>query len=308
MHRNIEVTVDPANTAAVVAALNRHPYVMGLSLLPGASVKPAGDLVLVQVLNRGTDDVLSIIQKESGTRPFSITTAEVASMIDPARQKVINKDVDEAIWEEVEAGLRHNGRLTPNFILLMAIGGIITAIGFVSDVQNQVIAFIAASIIAPGLEPLAKLPLGLVLRKRECLLFGLRASVVGYSVILIAAIGTFFLLQQLGEATPQLFLEDDFTKSLCSVKPKDWVLSIAASAASILMYLSYRRNVIAGPLIALILVPAACAIGISLLLGEWEIAGRISRRLGAELLVTIAVGALVIYLKQLMVHKRKPLV
>ena len=308
MHRTIEATVDPAKTAAIVAALTRHPHVMGLSLLPGASLKPVGDLVQIQVLNRGTDDVLSIIQKESASSPFSISTAEIASLIDPDRQEVINKDVDEAVWEEVEAGLRHNGRLTPNFLLLMAIGGIITAIGFVSDMQNQVIAFIAASIIAPGLEPLAKLPLGIVLRKRECLFLGFRASITGYSVMLLAATATFYLLQQLGDATPQLFLEGEFTKSLCSIKPKDWGMSIAASAASILMYLSYRRNVIAGPLIALILIPATCATGISLLLGEWEMAGQISKRMGAELLVTVGVGILVIYLKQLMVHKRKPIV
>ncbi len=104
----------------------------------------------------------------------------------------------------------------------MAIGGIIAAIGFVSDVQNQVISFVAASVIAPGLEPLAKLPLGIVLRQRECLLFGLRAFVVGYSLMLLSAIITFYLLQQLGDADPQLFLENDFTKSLRSIKPKDW--------------------------------------------------------------------------------------
>lgn len=308
MHRNIEATISPDCTPAITVALQKHEQVIGVTILPGASVKPGGDILQIQVLNRGTDDVLSIIKDISGSKGYSIVTSEVASIIDPKNEAIINNDVDEAIWEEVETGLRHNGRLTTNFVLLMAIGGVITAVGFISDIQTQVIAFIAASIIAPGLEPLAKLPLGIVLRKRKCLIFGLRSSIVGYGVILVAATATFYCLLRTGDATPALFLEDDCTQSLLSMKPKDWFLSVAAAAASIIMYLSYRRNVIAGPLIALIFIPAVSAIGISMLLGEWMMALLIGKRFGIEVLVTIVVGAAFIYLKKLTVHKRLPLV
>ncbi len=309
MHRSIEATLVPARTPGIVDQLQRNPDVVSLSLSRGTSLKPAGDDVLqVHVLNKGIDAVLAAIRDGSGPAPYSITTAEVASIIAPLQQRIIADDVDEAVWEEVEAGLRHNGRLTPNFMLLMAIGAIITVVGFVADVQLQVIAFIAASIIAPGLEPIAKIPLGLVLRRRECLLFGLRSSFIGYGIILLTAAAAFSVLRAAGDATAAGFLEDGMTQSMQQMTPKDWMLSVAGASASILMYLSYRRNVISGPLIALIFIPAVAAAGIALTLGEWAVALRLLGRFGIEVLVTVGTGAAFIYLKQKAVHRRTPLV
>ncbi|MBA3439735.1 MAG: hypothetical protein H0T92_07695 [Pyrinomonadaceae bacterium] len=63
----------------------------------------------------------------------------------------------------METGLRHQGRMNANYVVLMALGGAIAAFGLVSEPAPQAIAFVAASIIAPGFEPLAKIPLGLAL-------------------------------------------------------------------------------------------------------------------------------------------------
>jgi hypothetical protein len=309
MHRNLEAVIHPDVTQPILTALQDHPEVMGLSVFRGASVKPAGaDVLHIQALNKGTDAILSIIQKQSGSHSFSIATAEIASLIDPEQQKAIESDVDEAMWEEIETGLRHNGRITPNFLLLMAIGGILAATGFVADDQLQVIVFIAAAIIAPGLEPLAKIPLGIVLKKRSCLVFGLRSTLVGYAVVLLGAMASFGLLQLTGDGTATQFLEDSFAQNMQETLPKDWIISTAAAAASIIMYLSYRRNVIAGPLIALVAIPATAAIGIALMIGEFETAGRIAGRLGTEMAVTVGIGMFFIWVKQRWVHKRKPLV
>jgi uncharacterized membrane protein len=251
--------------------------------------------------------VLRIISKYTSGLDFSIVTSEVASINDPKHQKEIDHDIDEAIWEEMETGLRHNGRLTINYSMLMAIGGIIAAVGFVSDLHNLVIAFVAASIIAPGLEPLAKIPLGLVLMRKDVLWTGVKASVVGYLLILLSAGLTFWLLQRLGDARPEQFLENKATLGLMELKLKDLLVSFVAAAASIIMYLSYRRNVIAGPLIALILIPATAAIGMCLSLGEWTYALDLLKRLGVDIGLIIGTGILLIYIKQKLVHKRSPI-
>lgn len=308
MHRNLEAIIHPQKTNAVLKALAELPDVIQLSVFRATSVKPAGlDVIHIQVLNSGTDAALSIIRDESEDQFFSIATAETDALINAAHSKRIEDDVDEALWEEVETGLRHNSRLTPNFLLLMAIGGILAATGFVADDQLQVIVFIAAAVIAPGLEPLAKIPLGIVLKRRRAFLYGLRSALVGYTVILLGAMASFFILQLTGDGTAAQFLEDSFTQSLQETVPKDWIISVAAASASIIMYLSYRRNVIAGPLIALVAIPATSAIGIALLIGEFALAGRIAGRLGTEVAVTIVVGMLFILAKQWWVHKRKPL-
>lgn len=78
--------------------------------------------------------------------------------MDPDQAAAVARDVDEALWEETETGLRHQGRITSNYLAPMALGGAAAAAGFLVSPTTQVIAFVAASIIAPGFEALAKLP------------------------------------------------------------------------------------------------------------------------------------------------------
>lgn len=307
MHRTIEASVSSERTDDIVKELLVHPHVVGLNVIRSVALKPPGDTLLIHVLNKGADDVMQTLTKYTAGSDFSIVTSELASISDPKNQKQIDHDIDEAIWEEMETGLRHNGRLTPNYLMLMAIGGIIATVGFVSPLHNLVIAFVAASIIAPGLEPLAKIPLGIALKKKDILWTGIKASIVGYLMIALFAALTFWLLQTFSHIKPEQFLENEATKDLMKLPLKDFLLSLAAASASIIMYLSYRTNVIAGPLIALILIPATAAIGVCLLLGEWNYALSILKRLGADIGLIICTGLVLIYTKQKFVHKRDPI-
>ncbi len=54
--------------------------------------------------------------------------------------------------------LRHQGRPTANYLVLMALGGAVAATAFVATGSPQTISLVAASIIAPGFEPLARYP------------------------------------------------------------------------------------------------------------------------------------------------------
>ena len=53
------------------------------------------------------------------------------------------------------------------------------AIGLVMEGTSQAIAFVAASIIAPGFEPIAKIPMGLALRRWDVARTGLKSAGVG---------------------------------------------------------------------------------------------------------------------------------
>ena len=230
MHRTIEASVPSSSTDAIVRELERQPHVVGLNVLRDVSVKPRGDTLLIHVLNRGADDVLRTIRAHVSGDSFSIITSEVASINDPEHQSAIDHDIDEAIWEEMETGLRHNGRLTSNYLLLMALGGVIAAVGLVSPVHHQVIAFVAASIIAPGLEPLAKLPLGIVLRRWDVAWAGIKASVVGYALLALAAGVTLPRGDASATWTAATFLEHEATHSLLHPKVTGMLVSLAAAA------------------------------------------------------------------------------
>lgn len=163
MHRTITIAVPAAATDARTADLLALGEVIGLSVSRGPSLKPPGDVVTAHVLNRGADEGLRRVARVEGA--VSVVTAEAASFIDPAHDDKVQRDRDEAVWEEMEAGLRHQGRVTPHYVALTAPGGAVAAVGLVPEPVPQVIAFVALAIISPGFEPAAKIPLGIALRR-----------------------------------------------------------------------------------------------------------------------------------------------
>lgn len=307
MHRTIEASIPSTATPAVTKALLNDTNVIHLSVYENSSLKPAGDTLVIHVLNRGTDDVLKMIGEHTEGLEFSIATAEVASLTHHSKQKEINHDVDEAIWEEMETGLRHNGRMTTNYLILMFIGGVIASVGFISEIHDLIIAFVAASIIAPGMEPLAKIPLGIALKKTDVVFTGLKATFFGYLTLIAASFLTFMVLVNFGLAKEADFTHNEVTAGMLHLRLKDILLSLAAATASIIMYLSYRTNVIAGPLIALIIIPAAAAMGISLYIQNWDFLANFSKRFMLDVLTIVIVGIICIVLKQKFVHQREPL-
>ena len=307
MHRSIQVAVQSGKTLLLLEELKQQRTVIGLNVNYNASVKPAGDVVQIYVLNRGVDDVLRIVQSHTVDDNFSIATAEISSLNAPEHQKLINDDIDEAIWEEMETGLRHNGHITSNFLILMAMGGAISALGFVVPAPEQALAFVAASIIAPGLEPLAKIPLGISLRSKDVLIAGLKASIAGYFVLMLSAAVTFNILIFTGSSSADEFLSDLFLQSLTKFQLKGMLISLSAAIASITMYLAYRRNVIAGPLVVLVIIPAVAGAAISLTIGQMSMFVELMGRFATDFLLILVSGIILIALKQKLVHKRKTL-
>jgi hypothetical protein len=308
MHRNIEITIVPTATEALCEQLVALEEVIGLSVSLGASRKPAGDIITVQVLNRGADEVLRrAAAAVASPDDLSIATAELSSIIAPAQGQTVLNDKDEAIWEEVEAGLRHQGRPTANYAALMALGGIMAAVGLVSEPVPQAVAFIASSIIAPGFEPVAALPMGVVLGRWQVVGRGLRSTLIGYSLFVLAAGLTMLLLVAAGESSAAELSANPEVHSISAPTLKALLVSACGAAAGIVIIAAYRRSVIAGALIALILMPAAALIGCGLAVGRPDLALEGLRRFGIDVAFVLVLGLLIFFLKQQLEHRRRPL-
>ena len=320
MHRTLEITVSPADTEQVCRELEPLKYVVGLSLNRGVSIKPPGDCITVHVLNRGVDEVLRRVQAITATKTgpakvdfrkqpstLSIVTAEVTSIIDPEQQTLLENDVDEGLWEEMETGLRHQGRVTSNYLALMALGGAIATIGLVSEPAPQAIAFTAASVIAPGFEPVAKIPLGLVLRRWNVVQRGLVSAGLGYMLLVIASALTMLVLLATNTVTVAEFIGNPEVEHISHPTLKEMLVSACAAAAGIVMIAAYRRTVIAGPLIALVIIPAASMIGASLAAGQSTLIWEAFERFGLDVLFIIVLGIIVFVIKQAFVHRRQTL-
>lgn len=308
MHRTISISIPSDDSQSLCDELVQLETVIGVSFPKGASIKPPGDVITVDVLNKGADDVLKLVRAASEKHELSIVTHEAASFIDPKQSDAVDRDVDEAIWEEMETGLRHQGRITTNFIVLMALGGAICAVGLVSEPAPQAIAFAAAGIIAPGFEPIAKIPLGIVLQRWNVARNGLTAALAGYAVLIASAAFVTFVLLRTGSIEIAELLSNPEIKHIAEPTLKELIVSAAGATAGMVIISAFRRSVIAGALIAVIIIPAAASIGAGIAAGKSDIIYNGFERLGVDLLLILAAGLLVFWLKQVLVHRRQPLI
>ena len=123
---------------------------IAVSVLHGASIKPPGDVVTVHVLNRGADQVMSLADAARKGGQVSASTSELSIIVDPEHERKVANDVDEALWEAAETGLRHQSQITAIYVGLMVLGGAVAATGLVVESTPQAISVVAAAIIAPG--------------------------------------------------------------------------------------------------------------------------------------------------------------
>lgn len=253
------------------------------------------------------DDILRCVGTAFESGPVSFVTAEVASMVDPERQERIENDTDEAIWEEMEAGLRHQSAITVNYLLLMALGGTVAAVGLVSPPGPQALYFAAASIIAPGLESLIKLPLILAMRDWSLLGRALKSFASGYALLMVASALTFVILQTTESASYQHFVTNEEIERIASPGATEIIVSVCGALAAVIVYSTYRRSVIAGPLMALVLIPTAAMVGMAGVAQRWDLTRQALERLSLDLALIVGCGALVFGLKQRLVHRRKSL-
>jgi hypothetical protein len=308
MHRTIEITVPPAHREELIRELQGLDDVIGLTVHEGASRKPRGDVIIVHALNRGADRVLGSADRiRQKTGSISVVTAEAGSFSDPAHHERIDKDNDESTWEEMETSLRNRGQLTFNFVALMALGGAIGATGLSLEPAAQAIAFVSASIIAPAFEPIAKLPLGLVVRNRRLLLDALWSFLAGYAALIGTAAMAVFVLQALGVTAIDKLVGNSEVNRIMHPPADSILISICAALAAMIIETTYRESLLAGPVIGLVVVPAACLVGAGVGVLNADLVFSGIRRFSIDLAFIVVFGLSVLALKQRLLHRRLPL-
>lgn len=307
MHRTFEISAGSQHTQSLIHQLQPLDEVIGLSVQPNGSIKPPGDVITLHILNRGADEILRRIADVCGESAYTVVTSEHASLIDRQHSEAIENDVDEAIWEEVETGLRHNGHITSNYLTLMAIGGVIGAVALVSDPTPQAVAIVAASVIAPGFDPLAKLSLGLLLGKKELLWLGLKSSFWGYGLLIIMAALAYWFMELTGAVSTADFTGNPEVKNLMTPSSREYLMSVSGAIAGGVMIAAYRESFISGALMALAFIHSAAMIGVGLVSGEYFYARQGAERLLLDMALIVGGCWLVFFIKQRTVHKRKPM-
>jgi hypothetical protein len=292
----------------LIQDLQQLEGVISLTVARNLSIKPPGDVFTVHALNREVDEVLRFVDSARKYGQISVSTAELTSMVDPEHERKVANDIDEALWEEVETDLRYQGKLTTNYLGLMALGGAVAATGFAAESASQAFSFVAASIIAPGFEPLAAIPIGLALRRWSVVGRGLQSIAGGYLALILAAALTFLALRMSGVVLVEEFTLNTEVRNLAEPGLREILLSACGALAGMVLLLSRRHYLIPGALVALFVIEASALIGVALAAGQPGLMLEGAKRFGLDILLIVLGGLPIVLLKQAFVHRRMPMV
>jgi len=272
----------------------------------GESVKPPGDVIGVMVLNSAADAVfrLAIDAEDQGT--VSVATSGLDSLTDTRLQAVVRGDLDEVTWEEAETAMRRHTRIAVNFILTVAGGGVVATVGLAASSRvTQATALVAAAIIAPVFEPLARLTLAAVNRHGRVMATGLLSAAVGYLTLIVSALLIVLILRADGHGYTQTLLHSPVVHDMHEITLTSLLLTTAGATTGAIMVAAGRFTQLAGPLIALQLIPATVVTGAALELGRYSTALHSLGQLAINIGIVLAAALIVFGYKHVAAHDRR---
>lgn len=304
MPRTIEVAA-PANKAEeLLRRLEGRDGVVGLARQRDTSLNPPGDIVTIHATNDGTRTVLETLEELDLGDGGSIVTTEPRSLMSSRYQNGIDRETNETIWDEMAFLLRRETNVAGNYLAAMALSGAVAAVGLWTNTLHIVIG---AMVIAPGFEPLLRMPFGWVAGPRNLASRGLLSTLVGYALLAIGAALTLLLLRILDPASSQDLETRSWVRYWSTVTGSSIVLALAAGAAGAVVVAAQRSVLTAGVMIALALIPGMSIAGMAVATGDFDLAGRGLIRWLVDAVAVVIAGLVVLGFKQAFIHRRRAL-
>jgi len=189
----------------------------------------------------------------------------------------------------VEAVIRGGAVYAPSFYGLLAIAGLIGAVGILTNSQ---ILIVGAMVVGPEYNAIIAVALGLSIRDRPLARDGSLALLVGFFVAIVLTL-LFGLAVRASGDTPAQFLQGvrpvaDLinTPNMFSV-----IVAILAGLVGVISLTESRANALIGVFISVTTIPAAASVGVSVAHAGWSEAWGSLEQLLLNVVLLIVVGA-----------------
>ena len=301
MARSVRISVPSEMTEALLTDLRRAKGLVGLTLQRGTSLQPPGDAIQADVTNTGLEEILEILVRHHVGKCGSVSTSEPLSLASSSGQPQIDQETNEASWPEMASHFRRTCNVTSNYVLAMLLAGVVAAGGLWTDTVHIVVG---AMVIAPGFEPILRVPFGLMARESEAWSQGLLSTAAGYAAMIAGAAASVLLMSYIDPS--EFGLEDRrWIEYWSRITPLGVVVALAAGAAGAAIIAAHRSVLTAGVMIALALVPSASIVGMALASGDLALAGESLARWAVDATCVMLGGGTVFVMKQLALHSRR---
>jgi len=270
MHLRLSVPSDLCE--AVLVLLAEDPAVSHLSHLPGASLQPAGDIVMADVAREAASEFVERLTElglgERGTIHLEPVRSWVSKAGLDAERVTPGAGADAVVWSDVTQRAYEDSELNWTYLWFMTLATLLAAIAIVVDSQVLVIG---AMVLGPEFVPIAALGLAMVRRRRSLFRRAGRTLVSGFAVAIVMTT----LLALVARAVGWVVAGDvtgprpgtDFIYS-----PDKWsfIVALIAAAAGVLSLTSDKLGGLSGVFISVTTVPAAGNVALGLAFGAWD--------------------------------------
>jgi len=297
---HLRIVAPEDRTHKVLELLSGSPVVVNVIHLPGASLKPKGDVILCDIAREDASVILSDLKELDIPRLGSIAIEHIDTAISDAA-KAAEKAAsglpsDAVVWEEVEARTSEQTELSVSFVLFMIAAMQIAAVGIILD---QPILIVGAMVVGPEFGPLAAVSVALVNKEASLARRSLLALAVGFPVgIVLALLTTLFFIGV--DVFPEDFAEAQhpFTEFISNPDFLSFFVAFVAGSAGVLSLTSAKSGALVGVLISVTTIPAASNVGVAAAYGQWGDAKGAAIQLAVNLAGIVASGLLTLYVQR----------
>jgi uncharacterized hydrophobic protein (TIGR00271 family) len=262
---HIRVVAPRDRTGRLLDSLAGLPGVQNVIVHDGAARRPDGDSVLFDVHDNAANPVFGALRGLGLDRDGGITVQLVdASLTAPAQRRFRAREIA-PVWEMVEATIRRGAVYSPSFYALLAIAGLIGAVGILTNSQ---ILIVGAMVVGPEYSAIIAVALGISRRRLAAVRDGLLALVCGFAAAIVLTFCFAAAVRAAGEA-PKLFLDGVRPVAALINSPNAFsvVVAILAGFVGVVSLTQARAGALIGVFISVTTIPAAADIGVSLAFG-----------------------------------------
>lgn len=301
MPRSIEVSTTPEKADAILQRIDGIEGVVSLARQKGASLTPPGDVLSIQATSEATRPVLGILTDLDIMSNGSIHMSEASNLISVEHQKLINKESNETIWDEMAFLLRRDTNLSFNYLAAMTLAGAVAAGGLWTDLLHLIIG---SMIIAPAFEPLVRIPFGMITKAKELIPSGLISTGAGYLCLAGGAALSTLILTLWNSGPPPGLAQQQWVTYWSSLSFSGVLISIFGGIAGAVIVSAQRAVMTVGVMITLALIPSMALVGVGIITGEFAVAWQGFIRWLVDVVLVIAMSAIVFSSKKRFLHHR----
>jgi uncharacterized hydrophobic protein (TIGR00271 family) len=281
-------------TPRLLESLSANDGVVNLVVLEGVAHNPDGDSLQFDVItaeaNRVVDDLRRFELDVRGSIVIENVDTSISELAAQAERREPNKANFSPIWEEAEARIRERGTYRPSWFVLLAIAGIIGAVGILTNSQ---ILIVGAMVVGPEYGAMISVALGIDKRDSVPIKRGLNALIFGFLLAIVVTL-VFSLVIRAFALQPRAFEVGIRPVSDLIDSPNAFsvIVAVLAGIVGVVSLTEARASTLIGVFVSVTTIPAAADVGLSIAFGEWSEAGGAFFQLLMNVVILIVVGAL----------------